>query len=91
MKGYNFDFAVSAKISPQVVQEMLKKVVEEQTGKKVTSIKLEMRSVSKGVMRDEYTETVFDGATVIFENEPAQKNQASGFVQTDGRFDPHAR
>lgn len=88
MKGYNFDFAVSAKISPQVVQEMLKKVVEEQTGKKVSSIKLEMRSVSKGVMRDEYTETVFDGATVIFENEQVKGGSK---VFTKDSFDPHAR
>ena len=69
MNGYNFDFAVSAKISPTTVQEMIKKVVEEQTGKKVKSIKLEMRSVTRGNQRDEYTETVFDGATVFFENE----------------------
>lgn len=69
MKNYNFDFAVSAKISPKVVEEMIKKVVEEQTGKTVKSIKLEMRSVTKGSQRDEYTETVFDGATVFFENE----------------------
>ena len=68
---YNFDFAVSATISAKVVEEMIKKVVEEQTGKKVTSIELKMRSVSKGLPRDEYTETVFDGATVFFENEKA--------------------
>ncbi len=68
---YNFEFAVSATISAKVVEEMIKKVVEEQTGKKVTSIELKMRSVSKGSQRDEYTETVFDGATVFFENEKA--------------------
>jgi hypothetical protein len=68
---YNFEFAVSATISAKVVEEMIKKVVEEQTGKKVTSIELKMRSVSKGLPRDEYTETVFDGATVFFENEKA--------------------
>ena len=69
MNGYNFDFAVSAKIAPKVVEEMIKKVVEEQTGKKVARIELNMRSVTKGFQRDEYTETVFDGATVFFENE----------------------
>ena len=67
MNGYNFDFAVSAKISPKVVEEMIKKVVEEQTGKKVASIEFNMRSVTKGWQRDEYTETVFDGVTVHFE------------------------
>ena len=67
MNGYNFDFAVSAKITPKVVEEMIKKVVEEQTGKKVASIEFSMRSVTKGWQRDEYTETVFDGVTVYFE------------------------
>ena len=68
MNGYNFDFAVSAKISEQVVKEMITKVVEEQTGKKVANIEMNMRSVTKGWQRDEYTETVFDGVTVYFEN-----------------------
>ena len=67
MNGYNFDFAVSAKISEQVVKEMITKVVEEQTGKKVSKIEMNMRSVTKGWQRDEYTETVFDGVTVYFE------------------------
>ena len=67
MNGYNFDFAVSAKISPKVVEEMIKKVVEEQTGKKVASLEFNMRTVTKGWQRDEYTETVFDGVTVYFE------------------------
>ena len=89
MNGYNFDFAVSAKISPKVVEEMIKKVVEEQTGKKVASIKLEMRSVSKGSQRDEYTETVFDGATVFFENEKSTVKGSKTFTQDS--YDPHAR
>ena len=67
MNGYNFDFAVSAKISEKVVKEMITKVVEEQTGKKVSKIEMNMRNVTKGWQRDEYTETVFDGVTVYFE------------------------
>ena len=72
MKNYNFDFAISAKISPKVVEEMIKKVVEEQTGKRVANIEMKMRSVTKGHQRDEYTETIFDGCTVFFEAEPAK-------------------
>ena len=68
MNHYNFDFAVSAKISEKVVKEMITKVVEEQTGKKVSKIEMNMRSVSKGSFRDEYTETVFDGVTVYFDS-----------------------
>lgn len=67
MNGYNFDFAVSATISEQVVKEMITRVVEEQTGKKVSKIEMNMRTVTKGWQRDEYTETVFDGVTVYFE------------------------
>ena len=66
MNGYNFEFAVSAKISEKVVKEMITKVVEEQTGKKVSKVEMNMRSVTKGQFRDEYTETVFDGVTVFF-------------------------
>ena len=75
---YNFDFAVSATISPKVVEEMIKKIVEEQTGKKVSSIQMKMRSVTKGTQRDEYTETIFDGATVFFEGE-GSLDKPSGF------------
>lgn len=80
MNNYKFDFAVSAKVSPKVVEEMIKKVVEEQTGKKVSRITIEMRSVSKGQFRDEYTETVFDGVTVYFENENSTGTKSTGFV-----------
>ena len=89
MKNYNFDFAVSAKISPKVVEEMIKSVVEEQTGKRVKTIKLEMRSVTKGSQRDEYTETIFDGATVFFENEQVTGKGIKVFTQDS--FDTHAR
>ncbi len=67
MNGYNFDFAVSATITPEVVAEMITRVVEEQTGKKVSKVEMNMRTVSKGSYRDEYNETVFDGVTVYFE------------------------
>lgn len=71
MRGYNFDIAASAKISEKVVAEMITKIVEEQTGKKVSKIEFNMESVSKGWYQNEYTETVFEGVTVYFEG---QKN-----------------
>ena len=78
---YNFEFAVSAQVSAKVAEEMIKKVVEQQTGKKVVSIEMKMRSVTKGHQRDEYTETIFDGCTVFFESEKAvAKPKTSGFV-----------
>ena len=80
--NYNFEFAVSAQISAKVVEEMIKKVVQEQTGKKVASVELKMRSVTKGNQRDEYTETVFDGATVFFENEKTSTSNSKGFAES---------
>ena len=75
MNGYNFDLAMSAKISEKVVKEMITKVVEEQTGRKVANIEINMKTVTKGFQRDEYTETVFEGCTVTFENTPNRSNQ----------------
>jgi hypothetical protein len=90
MKGYNFEFAVSAKISPKVVEEMIKRVVEDQTSKKVARIEMNMRSVTKGSQRDEYTETVFDGVTVYFENEKGSSNLGKKEFTQD-TYDVHAR
>ena len=67
--SYNFEFAVSAQISTKVAIEMITKVVEEQTGKKVASVEPKVRYVSKGYGPGEFTETVFDGFTVNFQNE----------------------
>lgn len=80
---YNFEFAVSAQISAKVVEEMIKKVVQEQTGKKVSSIDIKMRSVSKGIGPSEYTETVFDGCTVFFESEKSSQtiNKENKFIK----------
>jgi hypothetical protein len=80
MNGYNFDFAVSATISAKVVEEMIKKVVEEQTGKKVARIEMKVQSVTKGHQRDEYTETSFNGCTVYFQNEKSPGDQ-QGFTR----------
>ena len=70
--AYNFNFDVSAQISAKTVEDMIKKVVEEQTGKKAARVELKMRSVTKGMGPSEHTETIFDGATVYFENEKVE-------------------
>ena len=77
MNGYNFEFVVSAKISAKVVEEMIKKVVEEQTGKKVSKIDMKLSAVSRGIGPGETRDTVFDGCTVYFVNEPAKAEQAN--------------
>lgn len=64
--NYKFDFAVSATVSGPVIKEMITRVIEEQTGRKVARIEFNLKTVSKGSYRDEYTETVFENATVYF-------------------------
>lgn len=81
MKGYKFDFAVSASVSAKVVEEMVRQVVEEQTGKKVTKVDMRVRTVSRGIGPSESTETVFDGCTVYFENEKSEAT-TKGFQKT---------
>ena len=85
---YNFEFAVSAQVSAKIVEEMVKKVVEEQTGKKVKKIDMKMAKVSKGFGPTESTETVFDGCTVYFENEVTA---AASKTFTQDSYDAHAR
>lgn len=82
MEHYNFEIAVSAKISAKVVEEMIKRVVEEQTGKKVSSIEMKFNTVSKGIGPSESTERVFDGCHVFFQSEkPTATNNSRGFVK----------
>lgn len=78
---YNFEFAVSAQISAKVVEEMVRKVVEEQTGKKVTNIEMKFRNITKGIGPSESTERVFDGCTVYFVNEKTEQKIDTRFVK----------
>ena len=66
MANYNFDFAVSAKISEKVIKEMITQVVEEQIGKKVSRIEINHRTEYRGYGPGETAETVFDGVTIHF-------------------------
>jgi uncharacterized alkaline shock family protein YloU len=67
--SYSFDFAVSADIDAKTVQEMVKRIVEEQTGQRVKSVDLKVKMVTHGYQRDEYQVAVFEGVTVHFEKE----------------------
>ncbi len=82
---YNFNLAVSATISSKVAEEMITKIVEEQTGKKVASIETKLRKVTKGIGPSESSETIFDGFHVFFQNEPVAKKETkldNGFKVT---------
>lgn len=63
--SYNFDFAISAQVSADVIEEMVTSIIEEQTGRKIKSISFKNRTVSDQF--DRYSSTVFDGCTVYFE------------------------
>lgn len=78
---YNFEFAVSAQISAKVAEDMIRKVVEEQTGKKVTNIEMKFRSITKGIGPAETTERVFDGCTVYFVNEKTEHKVDTRFIK----------
>jgi len=82
---YNFEFSVSAQISERVVKEMITRVVEEQTGKKVANLEMKFRTVTKGMGPSESTERVFDGCTVFFINE---KTTAKLPPEIDRTFKP---
>ena len=83
--SYNFEFSVSAQISERVVKEMITRVVEEQTGKKVANLEMKFRNVTKGIGPNESTERVFDGCTVVFINE---KSLSRANTDIDRTFKP---
>ena len=68
MNKYNFDFAVSAEINADTVKKMIQQVVEQQTGRKVKSVVLEI-----GLEYEDRpgggSYPVFKRATVNFERE----------------------
>lgn len=65
MKGYNFEFAVSAEVSAEIVREMVKKIVEEQTERKIRDVIFKTRMRSR--YSDEEVTPEFAGCTVYFE------------------------
>jgi len=69
MQGYNIDFAMSASISVDVVKEMIKNTVEKQTGKTVSSVKINFDTVTRGFGVTEYDATECSGVTVYFAQE----------------------
>ena len=70
---YDFNFAISATINAATVEAMVKKCVEEQSGRRVKSITFTNRIGSDYM--DRYSRTVFDGCTVTFEVDSVSENQ----------------
>lgn len=66
MTLYNFEFVTRVDISETVAKEMVARIIEEQTGKKVTKIEAKTRTEYYGYGPNETAYTVFDGFTVYF-------------------------
>lgn len=64
MDKYNFDFAVSAELNEETVKAIIKRAVEEQTGRKVRAVVLKAGMHS---YRDEPRYPQFTGCTIQFE------------------------
>lgn len=82
MNGYKFDLAISATISAAVVEEMIRKVVEMQTGRKVDTIAFKTRE--SGGNFNVSPVTVFDGCLVTFANDQPKP-------QSYNYYDPYDR
>ena len=63
--SYNFEFAMSARVSQATVEEMVKKIVEQQTGRKIKTVSFHTKEVSDPM--DRYSHSVVDGCTVTFD------------------------
>lgn len=90
MSKYNFNLAVTATINAKTVEDMVKAVVEEQTGRKVRAVDINVKMKTQGFQRDEYQAAIFEGVTVHFESDSPVLNVA-GKTITEKTFDPHAR
>jgi len=60
-------FTMSANLTPTAVEALIRKLLQEKTGKKVASVTFKIRNVADAT--DRYNTTVFDGCTVTFEDE----------------------
>jgi hypothetical protein len=73
--NYNFNITMTTDISSTIVEEIIKKIVEEQTGKKISSIEVKLRQVQKGIGPNESIDTVFDGYNIVFVEESTKGNK----------------
>lgn len=63
---YNLELSVSANISSKVVEDIIRSVVEEQTGKKIASIEPKLIQEQRGMAAGSTQSTVFDGYQIYF-------------------------
>jgi hypothetical protein len=74
--AYNFELSISARVSPKTVEEIVKAVVEEQTGRKVDTIEAKSARVSRGMGPGATTEDEFNGYYITFVAEKPVKEKS---------------
>lgn len=62
---YNFNFEMTATISAEIIQDMVKKCVEEQTGRRVKSVVFTTRHEHSHI--DRFPKSTLNGCVVTFE------------------------
>jgi hypothetical protein len=74
--AYNFELSISARVSPKTVEEIVKTVVEDQTGRKVETIEAKSARVSRGMGPSATTEDEFNGYYITFVAEKPVKEKS---------------
>ena len=69
--AYNFELSITATVTGKVAEDIVRSVVEEQTGRKIQSIEPKYSRVSKGFGPDIDTSTEFNGYSITFVSERA--------------------
>jgi hypothetical protein len=71
---HNFELTVSASLSGKLTEDIVRSVVEEQTGKKVASLTPKIRSEQRGMSVGASSTQVFDGYDIKFIPERVAKS-----------------
>lgn len=71
--AYNFDLSVSARITAKTTEDIIRTIVEEQTGKKIESIEPKLGQEQRGMGPNAIVGTVFDGYQINFVSEKPTK------------------
>ncbi len=69
--AYNFELSITATVTGKVAEDIVRAVVEEQTGRKIQKIEPKYTRASKGFGPDVEMYTEFDGYTITFVPEKA--------------------
>ena len=84
---YNFELSISARLSAKVTEDIIKTVVEEQTGRKVASIEAKLGQEQRGMGPGATISTAFDGYQINFAPEKPQKERSSKPPFVEDRYE----